>query len=88
MLIWRIALVAAAVAIGMTILDAAPAAAASRATEWSSQNAQRQRQRPRVEIRPGGLYYRECVDGLQRVNRPYWGTTVLMPYMRCWWVRR
>jgi hypothetical protein len=80
----RIALVAAAVAIGMTILDAAPAAAAARATEWSSQTTRR----PRVEIRPGGLYYRECVDGLQRVNRPYWGTTVLMPYMRCWWVRR
>jgi hypothetical protein len=86
MLNWRIALVAAAVAIGMTVLDAAPAATAPRATEWSSQNAQRPR--PRVEIRPGGLYYRECVDGLQRVNRPYWGTTVLMPYMRCWWVRR
>jgi hypothetical protein len=84
---WRIAYRTAAVAIGAILIDLPPAAAAApRATEWSSQNTQRPR--PRVEIRPGGLYYRECVDGLQRVNRPYWGTTVLMPYMRCWWVRR
>jgi hypothetical protein len=83
---WCIAYLTVAVAIGVTLIDAPPAAAAPRATEWSSQNTQRPR--PRVEIRPGGLYYRECVDGLQQVNRPYWGTTVLMPYMRCWWVRR
>ena len=83
---WRVAYLTAAVGIGAILIDTAPAATAPRATEWSSQNAQRSR--PRVEIRPGGLYYRERVDGLQRVNRPYWGTTVLMPYMRCWWVRR
>jgi hypothetical protein len=74
---------AAAMAVGVTMLDAAPAVAAARVTEWSSQNVRR----PRVEIRPGRLYYRECVDGLQ-VSHKYWGRTVLMPYMRCWWVRR
>jgi hypothetical protein len=78
---WRIAFLAGAVALGITILDAA---AAPRASEWSAQSTQRTR--PRVEIRPGRLYYRQCVDGLQ-VSHKYWGRTVLMPYMRCWWVR-
>jgi hypothetical protein len=72
----------AALVIGGTMLDTAPASAAARATEWSSQTTRR----PRVEIRPGRLYYRECVDGLQ-VSHKYLGRTVLMPYMRCWWVR-
>jgi hypothetical protein len=79
-----IALFTVALAIGLTILDATPAAAAARITEWSAQSAPRQR--PRVEIRPGRLYYRQCVDGLE-VSHKYWGRTVLMPYMRCWWVR-
>jgi hypothetical protein len=78
---WRIAFLAGAVALGITILDAA---AVPRAAEWSAQSTQRTR--PRVEIRPGRLYYRQCVDGLQ-VSHKYWGRTVLMPYMRCWWVR-
>jgi hypothetical protein len=75
-------LAAAGVAIGITVLDAPPAAAEARATEWSAQSTQR----PRVEIRPGRLYHRECVDGYREVVRPYWGK-VVMPYMRCWWVR-
>jgi hypothetical protein len=74
-------LLAVVAALGVIIVDAAPAAAA---TEWSAQSARRPR--PRVEIRPGPLYHRECVDGLQ-VSHKYWGRTVLMPYMRCWWVR-
>jgi hypothetical protein len=45
------------------------------------------RARPRIEVRPGRLLYRECVDGYREVWRPYWGTSVVMPYMRCWWVR-
>jgi hypothetical protein len=80
----RIAWLAATAAIGMTILDAAPAAAAGRVTEWSSQSTRPAR--PRIEIRPGRLYYRQCVDGLE-VSHKYWGRTVLMPYMHCWWVR-
>jgi hypothetical protein len=45
------------------------------------------RARPRIEVRPGRLLYRQCVDGYREVWRPYWGTSVVMPYMRCWWVR-
>jgi hypothetical protein len=45
------------------------------------------RTRPRIEVHPGRLLHRECVDGYREVWRPYWGTTVVMPYMRCWWVR-
>jgi hypothetical protein len=45
------------------------------------------RTRPRIEVNPGRLFYRECVDGYREVWRPYWGTSVVMPYMRCWWVR-
>jgi hypothetical protein len=66
---------AAALVIGLAILEAAPV---------SAQSARRPR--PRIEIRPGPLYHRECVDGLQ-VSHKYPGRTVLMPYMRCWWVR-
>ena len=80
MLTWRSACVA--MAIVATIIDAAPAAAAP-ITEWSAQSTPR----PRIEIRPGPLYHRECVDGLRPVSNKYVGRTVLMPYMRCWWVR-
>ena len=45
------------------------------------------RARPRIEVRPGRLLYRQCVDDYREVWRPYWGTSVVMPYMRCWWVR-
>jgi hypothetical protein len=43
--------------------------------------------RPRIEVRPERLLYRECVDATREVWRPYWGY-VVMPGMRCWWVRR
>jgi hypothetical protein len=79
---WRS--ICVALAIVAAILDVASAAAAARTTEWSAQS--KRPPRPRVEIRPGRLYYRECVDGLQ-VSHKYVGRTVLMPYMRCWWVR-
>jgi hypothetical protein len=81
----------AALALGLALVDAAPAAAdpadhaaQARATDFS---AQTRRVRPRIEVRPGRTLYRECVDGYREVPRPYWGTTVVMPYMRCWWVR-
>jgi hypothetical protein len=82
MFVSRIGFLLAALMIAAAALDAAPAAAAARGTEWSAQSARR----PRIEIRPGRLYRRECVDGLQ-VSHKYVGRTVLMPYMRCWWVR-
>jgi len=79
---WRS--ICVALTIVAAILDAAPAAAAARTTEWSAQS--KRPPRTRIEIRPGPLYHRECVDGLQ-VSHKYVGRTVLMPYMRCWWVR-
>jgi len=45
------------------------------------------RERPRIEVPSGRLLYRECVDGYRLVPRPYWGETVIMPYMHCRWVR-
>lgn len=45
------------------------------------------RERPRIEVYPGRPLHRECVDGYREVWRPYWGTTVVTPYMRCRWVR-
>jgi hypothetical protein len=75
-------LLIAALVIAATSFDST--VAAPRATEWSAQTTHRPR--TRVEIRPGRLYYRQCVDGLQ-VSHKYVGRTVLMPYMRCWWVR-
>jgi hypothetical protein len=77
-------LLAVITVLGVIILDAAPAAAAP-ITEWSAQSTRPPR--PRIEIRPGPLYHRECVDGLRPVSNKYVGRTVLMPYMRCWWVR-
>ena len=66
---------AAALVIGLAIIDVTAASAQSKRPP-----------RPRIEIRPGPLYHRECVDGLQ-VSHKYPGRTMLMPYMRCWWVR-
>jgi hypothetical protein len=43
--------------------------------------------RPRVQVSPDRPLYRECVDTTREVWRPYWGY-VVMPDMRCWWVRR
>ena len=41
--------------------------------------------RHRIEIYPGRLLYRRCVDWYELQNRP--SGTVLFPQMRCWWVR-
>jgi hypothetical protein len=41
--------------------------------------------RHRIEINPGRLLYRRCVDWYELQHRP--SGTVLFPQMRCWWVR-
>jgi hypothetical protein len=85
---FRIGWLALAVTLGVAIIDVAPAVAAegtqSRATEFS---AQERRARTRIEVYPRPAIRRECVDGYRVVSRPYWGGNVVMPYMRCWWVR-
>ena len=39
----------------------------------------------RIEIYPGRLLYRRCVDWYELQHRP--SGTVLYPQMHCWWVR-
>jgi hypothetical protein len=39
----------------------------------------------RIEIYPGRLLYRRCVDWYELQHRP--SGTVLFPQMHCWWVR-
>jgi hypothetical protein len=41
--------------------------------------------RHRIEIYPGRLLYRRCVDWYELQHRP--SGTVLYPQMHCWWVR-
>jgi hypothetical protein len=41
--------------------------------------------RRRIEIYPGRLLYRRCVDWYELQHRP--SGTVLYPGMHCWWVR-
>ncbi len=41
--------------------------------------------RHRIEIYPGRLLYRRCVDWYELQHRP--SGTVLFPGMHCWWVR-
>jgi hypothetical protein len=41
--------------------------------------------RGRIEINPGRLLYRRCVDWYELQYRP--SGTVLFPQKRCWWVR-
>ncbi len=91
------AAIAGAMALGMLVGASADAAASDRSSGAGEtrlaqvvpeQPPRRTvRARPRIEVHPGRLLYRECVDGYREVWRPYWGTSVVMPYMRCWWVR-
>jgi hypothetical protein len=39
----------------------------------------------RIDIYPGRLLYRRCVDWYELQHRP--SGTVLYPQMHCWWVR-
>jgi hypothetical protein len=41
--------------------------------------------RRHIEIYPGQLLYRRCVDWYELQHRP--SGTVLHPQMHCWWVR-
>jgi hypothetical protein len=88
--------IAGAMALGMLISASSNAAEGGRAASAGEMRLAQAapepprrvvRARPRIEVRPGRLLYRECVDGYREVWRPYWGTTVVTPYMRCWWVR-
>jgi hypothetical protein len=43
------------------------------------------RRQARIEVHPGPLLFRRCVDRYELQNRP--SGTVLFPRMYCWWVR-
>jgi len=92
------AVVAAACALtGFTVVPAGAAAAVGAARPAFAKDAASdpsvperrtiRQARPRIEVHPAQLLYRECVDTTREVWRPYWGY-VVMPSMRCWWVRR
>jgi len=77
-------------ALSMVLVTGAPPAAVAQSGDDAA--AQRPthrvvRARPRIEVTPDHLLYRQCVDGYHEVWRPYWGGKVVMPYMHCWWVR-
>jgi hypothetical protein len=96
----RLAMIAGGMALGLLALAPAGVANAAEADRAASTGELRLAQavepapprrvvrtRPRIEVYPARPTHRECVDGYREVWRPYWGTTVVMPYMRCWWVR-
>ena len=76
---------------GATPGAAAPAVGAPERPGYAQETPERRparTARPRIEVRPAERQiYRECVDTTREVWRPYWGY-VVMPSMRCWWVRR
>lgn len=76
---------------GVAPSAAAPAVGAPERPAYAQETPERRpvrTVRPRIEVRPADRQiYRECVDTTREVWRPYWGY-VVMPSMRCWWVRR
>jgi hypothetical protein len=73
---------------GPVSAEPAPAQRIAAADDLHAQQDLRpSRRRIRIEVRPSGEFYRQCVDGYREVYRPYWGTTVVMPFMHCRWVR-
>ena len=53
--------------------------------ELATPEPPRRMARRHIEIYPGRLLYRRCVDWYELQHRP--SGTVLFPQMRCWWVR-
>jgi hypothetical protein len=90
------ALMAAVAVLGLAFTDAAPIAAQTagnrqsvgrpRAAQYRAP-ARVRRLRPRIVVTPGTQIRRECVADYQVVYRPYWGGNVVVPGMRCEWVR-
>jgi hypothetical protein len=81
----RILAVAAALAVftagGSTAATLAPVAELAGPSDLSAQA----RRTPRLRVTPGRLLYRDCAFRLVQEFRP--SGTVVVPRMRCWWVR-
>ena len=71
--------------IGMTSGAQAQPSSATNAEPGEPSLPASRRVRPRIEVNPGRLLYRRCVDWYELQHRP--SGTVLFPQMRCWWVR-
>jgi hypothetical protein len=90
-------MIAAMAVLGLAFVDAAPTAAQSagnRPTAGRPRAAQHvaparavRRLRTRIVVTPGSQIRRECVADYRLVYRPYWGGNVVVPGMRCEWVR-
>ena len=72
-----------ALALGVSVAEAAPVSAAQTAPAEFS--AQIRRPPARLRVYPGRLLYRDCTFRLAQQWRP--GGTVIVPVQRCWWVR-
>jgi hypothetical protein len=74
-------------AAGVTALFAAIciASASAQTTSAAPYGPRVYRARPRIEITPRPLLYRQCVERLELQNRP--SGPVLFPQTYCWWVR-
>ena len=76
---------------GLSLAAAAPRATAQTVSspvagpELSTPPPPRRTAHGRIEINPGRLLYRRCVDWYELQHRP--SGTVLFPQKRCWWVR-
>jgi hypothetical protein len=80
-------LVAAALvlgAFGPATAEPAPSTAQFQAGP-SELSAQARRRATRLRVTPGRLLYRDCSFRLAQEFRP--SGTVVVPRMRCWWVR-
>jgi hypothetical protein len=85
--------VLAAIALGS--LGSASAEAQTRTTpqmqaqagpdEAASPESTARRARPRIQVNPGRLLYRQCSLRYVLEDRP--SGTVLVPHQHCWWVR-
>jgi hypothetical protein len=82
--IWFAVAAFAAVAPGPSTA-AEPASAAHFEAGSSDLSAQARRRATRLRVTPGRLLYRDCSFRLAQEFRP--SGTVVVPRMRCWWVR-
>lgn len=90
-------LLAAVVVFALAFGDAAPIAAQTvgnrpsvgrlRVAQYRAPVRAVRRLRPRILVTPGTQIRRECVADYRVVYRPYWGGNVVVPGMRCEWVR-
>ncbi len=83
--IWFAAAAFAITSPGPSTAAEPPSAAQFEAAGSSDLSAQTRRRATRLRVTPGRLLYRDCSFRLAQEFRP--SGTVVVPRMRCWWVR-